>query len=127
MKSKAFTAVLQELNWPELYLVTPKQFAKLPGGWDIGNDAGGAIEDQGVITVNRGFRGKARLNTIWHEIFHVLYPKWPEWKCYFVGFRMAGGGGTGGESCTQGHTLDEIPSRATLLRMARRQVERYRK
>lgn len=118
-----FLAILEELGWPEIYLVSPLQFKQIDGD-TLGSDCGNSNSKHRCITVHPGLRGKVRENTLWHEIGHVLWPHKPEWWITFFGLRMARGGGIGSEAWMRGHTIDELPPRAELLKRARRAAER---
>jgi hypothetical protein len=118
-----FERILSELDWPAIYLVKPGQFKRI-SGWDIGDNAGGSYGN--VITVHPGMRGKARENTLYHEIGHCLWPYKPEWWITCFGLKMARGGGVGSAEYLRGHMLDELPTRSVLLRMAQRQARKLR-
>lgn len=123
-KMKTYTKILKELDWPNIYLVPPEQFehyegVKLNEYWGMASDFAPAI------TLKKGLRGRKLANVIYHEIAHHLFPYRPEWWIECFGAKMAGGGGTGYYANKWGHTIDELPSREKLLKLARRASARF--
>jgi len=119
--------ILRELNYPPIFLISEEQFAhvegvKLEKGYD-----GLAAGKYPVFTIRKGLRGKLKENVLYHEIFHILFPSWEHWRIECAAERMAGGGGRGYYSKKYGHTVDEMPSRAHLLKLARRAAERLKR
>lgn len=124
----SWLGILALLGWPDIYLLSPEQFAHVTGKKPLGTEwAGDSDDKRRIITVHPGMRGKQRTNTLWHETAHVLWPWREHWWIYLFGCRMAGGGGDGGEKWKKGHELAEMPCRARLLELARRQSERLKR
>lgn len=124
MSSRTFLRILEELDWPNVYLVDPKQFEKVDG-WNIRGSHGMAGRLHPIITIARGTRGKVLRNTIYHEIAHKLFPYRPHWWIECASERLARGGGRGEWSILSGHTVDEMPPRNALLKTFRRASKRF--
>lgn len=121
---REFDHILAELDWPMIFLVSAKQFEKIDGD-RLEGSCGISNINYNIITISRGLRGKVLKNTIWHEIFHILFPSWNHWKIEAAAERMARGGGRGVYCSRHGHTVDEMPSRKELLIRARRAALRH--
>ena len=119
-----FLRILEELGWPQIYLVTPKQFEHIDGD-KLESEFGNSNALHGIITIRQGLRGKVKRNTIWHEIGHIIHPNKPEWWIILFGEKMARGGGIGSSQYLNGHTSDELPARSVLLKLAQRASLRY--
>jgi hypothetical protein len=124
MSSKTFLDILEELGWPNVYLVDYRQFEKVDG-CTIKGSYGIAAAHHPVITVKRGLRGRVLRNVLYHEIAHHLFPYHPHWWIECAAERMAGGGGRGYWSSLYGHSVDEMPSRSTLLKRFRMASTRF--
>lgn len=124
MSSKTFLRILEELGYPEVYLIPPKQFFQ-GDGKKIKGSAGLAEIGKNTITLTRGLRGKELSNTIYHEIGHHLFPWRKHWWIECASERLARGGGRGYWSKKFGHTVDEMPPRIIMLKLFRRAVKRF--
>ena len=124
MSNRTFLRILEELNYPRVYLISPKQFEMVEGDKIKGSD-GIASVHHSAITTRKGLRGKALSNTIYHEIGHHIFPHRPHWwiECYAE--KMARGGGRGAFAKLYGHSIDELPSRARLLELSIRATKRF--
>jgi hypothetical protein len=121
----AFTRVMEELGWPYIFQVPREQWVAIEH--EDPEDACAINSYQHPICyVRQSVRGRAKLNTIYHEIFDKIFPRWPHWKVALAAQVMARGGHRGEE--TEGvdrHSINELPDRARLLVLARRAVIRY--
>jgi hypothetical protein len=125
---RGFLKIMEELGWPPVYLIPSKQYQQFAGEkMSRSTTWGYAAEEYPVITVLSGLRGKSRDNVIYHEIAHHLWPNKPHWWIDIFGEKMAGGGGRGHWAYTYGKTLDDLPDRETLVKMARKQSARLMK
>jgi len=124
VSNRTFLRVLEELDWPRVYLVTPEQFAKVDG-IKIESAFGISSEDYPVFTVKKGIRGKVLLNVIYHEIGHILFPHRTHWWIECAAERLAGGGGRGEYSKIYGHSVDEMPARHKLIRTFKRASRKF--
>ena len=124
MSNRTFLRILEELEWPRIYLLTPKQFEKVDGT-KIKGSYGIAGLYHPVITLEKGLRGKVLANTIYHEIGHHLFPNRSHWWIECAAERLARGGGRGYWSVKYGHTVDEVPNRARLLKLFIRASKRF--
>jgi hypothetical protein len=122
--SRTFLRILEELGWPKVYLIPPKQFF-MGDGKKIRGSAGLAEIGENTITLLRGLRGKELSNTIYHEIGHHLFPYRKHWWIECAAERLARGGGRGYWSIKYGHTVNEMPTRYELLKMFRRASKRF--
>lgn len=121
---RLFDYILQELEWPAIYLVSPEQFHKLEQ-WNPEDVWGGAGEFHPVITVVGKPDRKTRKNIIYHEILHHLFPHRPHWWIEVSAQKLARGGGRGEFSKISGHTIHDVPSREILIKLARRASKRF--
>ena len=122
---RGFLAIMNELGWPPVYLIPPKQYEQFEGEKLNKRDVVGyAGIDYPVIVIYSGLRGRERDNVIYHEIAHHLWPWKPHWWIDLFGEKMAGGGGRGTWARSQGKTLDDLPDRHVLVKMARRQSKK---
>ena len=114
---KVFLEILRELDYPHIFLVPVEQMehieTKMLGVYGMASDK------YPVISVLPNLRGKVRTNTIYHEIFHILFPHRPHWWIECAAERMARGGGRGYWSKKYNHTIDDVPSRDRILKLAR--------
>jgi hypothetical protein len=124
---KGFLKIVAELGNPPIFLVSPRQFKAMEGDeLHFYRAVGIASVDYPIIAIYPGLQGKARDNTIYHEIAHHLWPWRPHWWIECFGEKMAGGGGRGYYSGLSGHTPNDLPSRKKLLEMARRQSNKLK-
>lgn len=129
---KGFLRILEELDYPPIYLIPNKQFEMIEGeGLPEENKVSQVIQGLSaahypVITLYSGLRGKKRDNVIYHEIAHHLWPWKHHWWIEMAAERLAGGGGRGFYSTMYNKSLDDVPSRNKLLKMARRQSEKLK-
>lgn len=126
---RLFDHILEELGWPNIYLVSPEQF-KAMEGWDVHTVYGGAGEHNPTVTIVRSFDGKVldyktRKNVLYHEILHHLFPHRPHWWIEVVAQKLANGGGRGAYSKISGHTVNDVPSRQKLVKLIKRASKRY--
>lgn len=124
MSNWTFLRILRELEWPNIYLVTPIQFEKVEGETIKGSYGISSVRHP-VFALAKGLRGRVLANTIYHELSHHLFPTRPHWWIECLAERMAGGGGKGYYSIKYGHSVDEMPSRAKCLQLMRKAVKRY--
>ena len=128
---KTFLAVLEELGWPRVYLVPPKQYERVDGlnlyKKETNGDfyVGFSSDVAPVFTLRHNLRGKKLRNTIYHEILHLLYPWQHEWWIECAGEKLANGGGRGWYSRKYNHTPEELPSREKMLENIRKQVIKF--
>lgn len=123
---RAFDKIMRQLDWPPIYLVSTAQFESVDGDRLMG-DFGIASADHPIITVRRGLKGKILANTLWHEIGHKLFPSRRHWWIDAFGEKMARGGGMGSYCKKYGHSVDDLPPRAELLRLARLAARRMKR
>lgn len=119
-----YDRVRAELGNPHIFQVSKAQMEEMEGE-EVGNVWGYSSDYYPMIYIASGMTQKRRLNTIIHEILHLLYPHKPHWWITLAARRLAGGGH--GDDGTEkfGHVLEEIPQRAQLLAQVRRQAKRY--
>ena len=91
MISRTFLRILDELGWPNVYLVDPEQFKNVDGV-SIDGSFGIASVEHPIISIEKGLRGRALRNTIYHEIGHHLFPHRPHWWIECAAERLANGG-----------------------------------
>jgi hypothetical protein len=115
VSNQTFLRVLEELDWPRVYLLSTEQFEKVDGS-KIESDFGVSSVAYPVITIKKGLRGKVLLNVLYHEIGHILFPHRPHWWIECAAERLAGGGGKGYYSKKHEHSVDEMPTRSRLLK-----------
>lgn len=123
MISRTFLKILEELNWPPIFLTDPKQFAKVDGVTMEGSD-GLSNTTYSIISIRKGLRGRLLKNVLYHEIAHILFPHRPHWWIECAAERLAGGGGRGWWSIQYGYTVDMMPTRSNLLKMFRKASEK---
>ena len=132
MSEKVFLKIMKQLNYPPIFLIPPKQFEMLDGEEKREENKldaitfGIAAVYYPVIAVRDDIGGKTLANVIWHEVAHHLWPWRQHWWVECFAEKMAGGGGRGDYSIKYGHTVDDLPPRHVLLRMARRQAEKLK-
>lgn len=117
---------MSEIDYPPIFLVSPEQFWKLEKK-SIKGCYGISGEKHPIISITSGLRGKVKANTIWHEVLHILFPRWKHWRIECAAERLAGGGGRGYFSKKYGHTVDEMPPREKLISIVRRASARMKK
>lgn len=121
---RSFDRILAELGWPRIYLVSVEQFIQLEG-WSPKEAWGGQGDKYPVICIVGKPYPKQRLNIQYHEILHHLFPHREEWWREAVAEKLARGGGRGEWCRESGHTLDDVPDRATLVKLCIRASERW--
>lgn len=91
-------------------------------GYDRGNNYEGRLNlEHQVYSV----RNKARYSTFLHEILHFLFPSKPHWWIYAVSRKLAGARGYiayygyGGSSCCTADDYERVPSKPTLIKLAK--------
>src|ERR1700690_356761 len=113
-----FRGILEELGWPNVYLLTPEQFEHVEGD-KVGSDFGISSVKYPVLTLRKGLRGRCKRNIIYHEIGHIIFPNRRPWWVECFAERMANGGGQGYYAKRYGPSIEELPPRSYLLRLAR--------
>ena len=117
--------ILAELGWPPIYFISQEQFLHVEGV-SVKGSYGISSTKYPVFTIQKGLRGKVKTNTIFHECAHILFPHWPHWKVEAFAEKMAGGGGKGYFCQKYGHSVDDLPPRSYLLKLARRASKRLK-
>lgn len=117
---------MKMLDYPPVFLISEEQFAHVEGA-RLEGDFGIAAASYPVIAIRKGLRGRVKENTVFHEVFHHLFPSRPHWWIECASERMAGGGGKGYWSRRYGHSVDDLPPRARLLVLARRASARLKR
>lgn len=103
---KGFLKIMEELGWPPVYLIPPKQYQQFAGEKMSRRTTWGyAATHFPVLTILTGLKGRERDNVIYHEIAHHLWPNKPHWWIEIFGEKMAGGGGRGHWSTTYNKPL----------------------
>jgi hypothetical protein len=120
-----FLKILAELGYPPIWMISPEQFKHIEGV-SVKGCYGISSTTYPVFTIDGGLRGKAKANTIYHEIGHLLFPNWPHWKIDLYGEIMARGGGRGHWANKYGKKLEDMPNRAYLLKLSKRAVKRMK-
>lgn len=120
-----FLKILEELGYPPIFMIDPKQFEHIEGV-SLKGCHGISSKIYPVFSIHRGTRGRVRLNTIWHEVGHLLFPHWKHWRIDLFGEIMARGGGRGHWATKFNKTPKDMPSRAHLLKLARRASKRMK-
>lgn len=123
---KAYNAILEELGWPNIFLVSPEQFKKIDGE-GLEQSYGISGDKYPIIAIRKGLVWKTLRNTIYHEIAHIIFPHRDHWWIEAYAEKMAGGGGTGIYCEEYGHSIDELPSREKLLALSRKASARLNK
>ena len=116
--------VLADLGNPRVYYVSPEQFKVIEGD-DVGEDCGLSSLDYPIFTIAPRLKRRARKNTIYHEVLHLILPSKREWWVELASEILAKGGGKGEYTKLTGHTLTELPTRSELLKAARRASARF--
>jgi hypothetical protein len=124
VSNRIFLKILEELEWPRIYLLDPKQYFHVDG-MSVKGSYGISSVDYPVISIQKGLRGKVRANVIYHEVGHLLFPSHHHWWIECAAERLARGGGRGYWSGKFGHSVDEMPSRNELLKLFRRASKRF--
>lgn len=123
---RTYLTILRELDWPPIYLISPEQFEHTEGT-KLDGDFGIASVENRVFTIKKGIRGRVKSNVIYHEVAHILFPNQRHWWIELFAEKMAGGGGRGYWSHKYGYTINDLPSRSVLLRIARNASNRMKK
>lgn len=118
--------ILQELGFPPVFLISIEQYEHVDG-CSLEGDFGISSVKYPVFAIRKGLRGRVKLNVIYHEILHVLFPHWRHWRIECAAEVMAGGGGRGYWSKIYGKTINDVPSRKRLLKLARSASERMKR
>jgi hypothetical protein len=106
-------------------MIPPEQFRHIEGASVKGCDGISSVRYP-VFTIRSGLRGKAKLNTLYHEIFHILFPHRPHWWIENAAEIMARGGGRGYYATKYKKPLEDMPPRSHLLKLARRASKRMK-
>lgn len=117
--------ILRELDWPPVFLISVEQYEHIDG-CSLEGDYGISSVKYPVFAIRKGLRGRVKENVIYHEVFHVLFPHWEHWRVECAAERMARGGGRGYWSVRFDKTVDDVPSRARILELARRASKRMK-
>lgn len=107
-------------------MIDPKQFEHIEGV-SLKGCHGISSTTYPVFAIHRGTKGKERLNTLYHEIFHLLFPSRPHWWIENAAEILAKGGGRGYYARKYDKPLEDMPSRAELLRLARKASYRMKR
>ena len=124
---KAYDKILAKVGYPLIYLVSPEQFEHVEGD-RIYSEFGISAVTAPVFTIHKGLRGRVQSNTLWHEMLHILFPSWEEWRVELVAQRMARGGVSvewDSSAKKHGHDLSEIPPYDVMLKRIRKQVKKF--
>lgn len=121
-----YLKILEELNWPPVYMVSPEQFEHVDGD-SVKGCYGISSTVYPIFTMKKGLTGKERASTIYHEILHLMFPSRPHWWVECASEKLARGGGRGYWSKKYGKTPDDLPSRAELVKLARRASRRMKR
>lgn len=130
---KTYLKVMEELGWPNVYFILPKQFEHVEGdnvymkNPDGTQNDGISSDNEPVFTLRHNLRGKALKNVIIHEVLHKIQPWRPHWWIECAAEKLAGGGGRGWYSQKYKHSPDDLPPKEELLRQVRNAVRRYNK
>ncbi len=131
MRTKEYIKIWEELGCPKIYLVPIEQFRIVEGYNNFSEMReddilyGISSDLEPIISLKTDMRGKMRTNTIYHEFSHHLWPWRPHWWHECFGEKMARGGGRGDFSRKYGHTVDDLPDRAILVKMAQRASKKF--
>lgn len=117
--------ILRELDWPPAFLISIEQYEYIDG-CSLEGDFGISSVKYPVFAIRKGLRGRVKKNVLYHEIAHILFPSKPHWWIEAFAEKMAGGGGRGYYCQKYGHSVDELPSRSRLLKLARRASNRLK-
>lgn len=123
---KTFAKILEELDYPPVFLVSAEQFQNIEG-MSLKESFGIASGKYPIIAIRKGLRGRVKLNTLYHEIGHHLFPHRPHWWVDNFGEVMARGGGRGFWARKYKKPVEDMPSRRRLLQLARRAGARLKK
>jgi hypothetical protein len=123
---RTFAKIIEELGYPPVFLVSPEQFQQVEG-ISLKGSFGIASGTYPIIAIRKGLRGRVKANTLYHEAFHILFPHRPHWYIECCAEKMARGGGRGFWSVKYGKSVDDVPSRARILQLARRASERLKR
>jgi len=130
--SKGFLKIIKELNYPPIFLVSPHQFSMIDGEGKKDENSlsalvvGIAATGYPIITIHSTLEGKERDNTIYHELAHHLWPWRQHWWIEMFAEKMANGGGRGYYSKKYKKKRTDLPTKARLRNMARRQAEKLK-
>jgi hypothetical protein len=119
-----FVEIWKELGCPHVYPVPKEQFEEMEGV-QVCDCYGISGDHYPILYIVPGMTPRARRNTIYHEILHLIMPRKPHWYIALAARVLADGGHRGEETEMNGHTVDDLPSRAALLAMARRASKRF--
>jgi hypothetical protein len=122
---KTVLKILSQLDYPPIFFISIEQYEHLDGV-SLSGDFGISSVKYPVFTIRRGLRGKVKENVIFHEVFHILFPHWKHWKVECAAEKVARGGGRGHWARKYGKTVDDVPSRARILELARRASARMK-
>jgi hypothetical protein len=123
---KTFAKILKELDYPPVFLISIEQYEHIDG-CSLEGDYGVASVDYPVFAIQKGLRGRVKENVIWHELAHHLWPWRQHWWVEAFAEKMARGGGKGYYCTKYGHSVDELPPRSYLLKLARRASKRMKR
>lgn len=123
---KTYLHILDELGWPNVFLVPESQFQHIEGDKLNGDYEISAVSAPAIM-VNPGLRGKVLRNSIYHGLGHQLFKSKPHWWVYLYGYIMARGGGDHQPKPFYGHTEADLPSRERLVHLSRLAARRFNK
>ena len=115
---RTFECIKWELGNPPIMLVRPSEYEQLTG-LSLGHYTGRIHFKRRLITVRYRDRELIDINkTIYHEIAHILFPHKPHWWIECFAAKKSGSKITGRYSVRYGHSIEELPSRSELSRLA---------
>jgi hypothetical protein len=120
-----FLRILAELDYPPIWMVSPEQFKNVEGISTKGS-YGISSTKYPIFTIQSGLRGKVRANTIYHECFHILFPSRPHWWVENASEVMARGGGRGYYAKKYNKSIEDMPPRSYILKLAKRASKRMK-
>jgi len=124
-RRSVYDRVLAELGWPYIFRVSREQWLAIEGE-DPEDACAINSYNHPICYIRLARRGKAKLNTIYHEVLDKVCPRWPHWKIALAAQVLARGGHRGEETeGVENHDVSELPNRARLLVIVRRAVVRY--
>ena len=125
-----FDDIREELGNPNIYQVSKRQFEQMESEaigkpYQIGASWGISSNYYPHIYIAPGMSMRARRNTIYHEMMHLMYPWRKHWWMALAGRVLADGGHRGEATPLYGHKIEELPLRTELLKQVRRQARRF--
>lgn len=109
--------ITKEVGEPPVDLISQAEFKRVTG-YSLGYFHGRCSPKHAVIAVLLNRSDKELINTLWHELAHYLFPSKPHWwvECY-AGV-MSGSNHIGRWASRYGKSIEDVPSRDTLLKLS---------